>query len=45
LAGRPEGKRKLGKPTRRGIIDIKIVLQYVGWRDTDWLDLAHDGEM
>ena len=43
LAGRPEGKSQLGRRRRRRDYDIKMVLQEVGWRSMDWLDLALDG--
>jgi hypothetical protein len=40
LAGKPEGKRPLGKPRRRWEDNIKMDLQEVLWRDMDWIDLA-----
>jgi hypothetical protein len=31
LVGRPEGRRPLGRPRRRGEDNIKMVVQEVGW--------------
>ena len=38
----PEGKRPLGKPTRRWEDNIKIDLQEVGGGCGDWMELAQD---
>ena len=35
------GKRPLGRPRHRGD-NIKMDLQEVGWRGTDWIDLFQD---
>jgi hypothetical protein len=43
LAGKPEGKRPLGKPRRRWVDNIKIDLQETGWDGMDWVDLAQVG--
>jgi hypothetical protein len=32
LVGKPEGKRPLGRPRRRGEVDIRIDLREVGWK-------------
>jgi hypothetical protein len=40
--GKPEGKRQLGRPRRRWVDNIKMVLIEVGWDGTDWLELAQD---
>ena len=40
LVGRPEGGIPSGKPGRRWEYNIKIVLQEVGRRGMDWIDLA-----
>ena len=42
LVGKPEGKRRLGRPRRRWEGNIK--LQEVGWRggSMDWIDVAQD---
>ena len=39
LVGKPEGKRQLGKPTRRWE-DIRMALQEVGGGVMDWIELA-----
>jgi hypothetical protein len=35
LVGKPEGKRPLGRPTRRWVDNIKRDLGEVGWGDVD----------
>jgi hypothetical protein len=40
--GKPEGKRPLGRPRRRWVDNIKIVLRGIGWCVMDWIDLAPD---
>ena len=42
LVGKPQGKRPLGRHRRRWEDNIKIVLQEVGCRGMDWIDLASD---
>ena len=42
LAGKPEGKRPLGRPRRRWEDNIKTDLQEVGCRGMDWIELAQD---
>jgi hypothetical protein len=42
LAGKPEGKRPLGRPRRRWEDNIKTNLQEVGCGSMDWIELAHD---
>jgi hypothetical protein len=44
LVGKPEGRRPLGRPTRRWLNDIGMDLVEVGWGDMDWIDLAPDRE-
>jgi hypothetical protein len=39
LVGKPEGKRPLGRPRRRWVVDN---LGEVGWGDVDWIGLAQD---
>jgi hypothetical protein len=39
--GKPEGKRPLGRPTRRWLDNIRMDLVEVGWGDMDWIGLAH----
>jgi hypothetical protein len=42
LAGRPNGKRPLGRPRRRWEDNIKMDLQEVGGCRGDWMELAQD---
>jgi len=42
LAGKPEGKRPLGRPRRRWEDNIKMDLQAVGAGRGDWMELAED---
>jgi len=42
LAGKPEGKRSLGRTRRRWQDNIKIDLQKVGCGVMDWIELAQD---
>jgi hypothetical protein len=42
LVGKPEGKRPLGRPTRRWDDNIKMDLQEVECGGTDWIQLARD---
>jgi len=42
LAGKPEGKRLLGRPRRRWEDNIKLDLQEVGCGSMDWIELAQD---
>jgi hypothetical protein len=42
LVGKPEGKKPLGRPTRRWEDNIKMDLQEVGCRSMDWSELARD---
>jgi hypothetical protein len=38
--GELEGKRPLGRPRRRWMDNIRMVLGEVGWGGVDWIDLA-----
>jgi hypothetical protein len=40
--GKPEGKRKLGRPRRRWVDNIRMDLREVGWGDVDWTGLVQD---
>jgi hypothetical protein len=40
LVGKPEGKRPLGRPSRRRIDNIKIDLLEIGLNVVDWIGLA-----
>jgi hypothetical protein len=42
LVGKPEGKRPLGRNTRRWVDNIRIDLQEVGCGYVDWSGLAQD---
>jgi len=42
LVWKPEGKRTLGKPTRRWEDNIKMDLQEVGCGGMDWIGLTQD---
>ena len=42
LVGKPEGKRPLGRPSRRWEDNIKMDLQEVRCGFMDWIDLAQD---
>jgi hypothetical protein len=42
LVGKPEGKRPLGRPTRKWVDNIRMDLGEVGWSDVDWIGLAQD---
>jgi hypothetical protein len=40
LVGRPKGKRPLGRPRHRRVVNIRMDLGQVGWGDVDWIGLA-----
>jgi hypothetical protein len=42
LAGKPEGKKPLGRPRRRWIDNIKMDLSEIGMSVVDWIGLAQD---
>ena len=42
LVGKPEGKRPLGRPSRRWEDNIKMDLQEDGCGFMDWIELAQD---
>jgi hypothetical protein len=39
---KPEGKRPLGRRTRRWVDKIKMELLDIGWGGMDWIGLAQD---
>jgi hypothetical protein len=41
--GKPEGKRPLGRPTRRCVDNIKMDLREIGWDGMNWIDLTQEG--
>jgi hypothetical protein len=42
LVGKPEGKRRLGRPRRRWENNIKMDLGEMRWGGMDWIHLAQD---
>ena len=42
LVGKPEGKRQLGRPTRRWEHNIKMDLKEIRWKNADWINLVQD---
>jgi hypothetical protein len=44
FVGKPEGKRPLGRRTRRWVDNIKIDLGEIGWKGMGWIDLAQDSD-
>jgi hypothetical protein len=42
FVGKPEGKRPLGGPRRKGEDNIMMDLREIGWGGMDWIDLAQD---
>jgi hypothetical protein len=42
LVGKPEGKRPLGRPSRRWEDGIRMDLREIGLRGVDWIRLAQD---
>jgi hypothetical protein len=42
LVGKPEGRRSLGRPRRRWVVNIKIDLREIEWDGVDWIDVAQN---
>jgi hypothetical protein len=42
LVGKPEGRRPLGRPRRRWVVNIKVNIREIGWDVVDWIDMAQD---
>jgi hypothetical protein len=42
LVGKPEGKRRLGRPRRRWKDGIRMELREIGWGSVQWIQLAQD---
>jgi hypothetical protein len=40
LVEKPEGKRPLGRPGRRWVDNIKVVLREIEWGGMEWIGLA-----
>jgi hypothetical protein len=45
LVGKPEGKRPLERPRRRGEDGIKMCFREIGWGSMEWIRLAHDRDL
>jgi len=45
LVGKPEGKRRLGRPRHRWVDNIMMDLQEVGYEYMDWIGLAQDRDI
>jgi hypothetical protein len=43
LVGKPEGKRRLGRPRLRWVDNVKMDLREIGWDGVDWIDMAQKG--
>jgi hypothetical protein len=43
--GKPERRRKLGRPSYKFKGNIKIHLREVGWEGMDWMDLAQNRDI
>jgi hypothetical protein len=41
-AGKPEGRRPLGRPRRRWLDNITMDLLQIGWGNVDWIGLTQD---
>jgi hypothetical protein len=44
LVGKPQGRRPLGKPRRRRLVNIRMDLVEVRWGDVNSIGLAQDGD-
>jgi hypothetical protein len=42
IMGKSEGKRPLGRPSRRWVDNIEMDLKEIGWCGMDWIGLAQD---
>jgi hypothetical protein len=42
LVGKPEGKRRLGRPRRTWVDNIRMDLIEVVWGDVVWIGMAQD---
>jgi hypothetical protein len=42
LMRKPEGKRSLGRPSRRWEDGIRMDLREIGWGSVQWIQLAQD---
>jgi len=42
LVGKPEGKKPLGRPSRRWEDNIRMDFKEIGWEDMDRMNLGED---
>jgi hypothetical protein len=42
MVGTTEGKRLLGRPRRRWVNSVKMILRDIGWDGVDWIGMAQD---
>jgi hypothetical protein len=42
LVGKPEGKKPVGRPSHRSVVNIKMNLRGIGTGGMYWIDLAED---
>jgi hypothetical protein len=42
LMGKPEGKRKLGRPRRSWEDNIKMYHREIGWSSMEWIHVTQD---
>jgi hypothetical protein len=42
LVENSEGKRPLGRPRRRWVVNIEVDFREIGWGDVDWIDISQD---
>jgi hypothetical protein len=42
LVGKPQGKRRLGRPRLRWKDNIRMDLREIGWKAVDWIHLTQD---
>jgi hypothetical protein len=40
VVGKPEGKRPIGRPTRKWESNIRMDLKEIGWEGVEWMHLA-----
>jgi hypothetical protein len=43
LVGKPEGRRPLGRPRRRWVVNIEMDIRGMGWYGLDWLRIGTSG--
>jgi hypothetical protein len=42
LVGKPEATKRIGRPRRRLVNNIRVDLGVVGWGDVNWIGLAQN---